>query len=122
MSDLRGGHEAGHPEPTIIAGASVREQVKGYLVVSFTENLFLFPGGAPDVAGHHMTESLEIADVKFVKLRGRRTVPGVLSYGSWYIYLIPPSNFTVELSLAKWSWPIKIKYLAAGPNSWRTSK
>ena len=23
-----------------------------------------------------------------------------------YIYLIPPSNFTVQLSLAKWSWPI----------------
>ena len=23
-----------------------------------------------------------------------------------YIYLIPQSNFTVQLSLAKWSWPI----------------
>ena len=68
MLDLAGGHEPGHLEPDFVPSAAIGKEVKRYLVVRLTENLFVFPGMTPDMTGHHVANGFQVADVEVDEL------------------------------------------------------
>ena len=69
-ADLGGGEMPGHFEPDLVAGAAVLEEVEAGRGVGFSGDPVVGPGGAPEVAGHDMSEELEIGDVEVLEIWG----------------------------------------------------
>ena len=73
--DLGGSHEPGHLKANLVAGSAVGKQVERYLVVRLTQNLSFLPGMSSDMAGDHMADGLQVADVEVDELWRRRATP-----------------------------------------------